>query len=198
MRDPGLPSLAGRYLYGDNCHSGLESVVLGAPGAPLDTGLSVAALTSFGEDACGRIYTASLDGGVSRLQDGAPSPCSFPPEPGAPGSPGGPAPGSAADTRAPTLRVAYRGTQRFRRLRLALRADEDCTATLRARRFRTRRVALKAGVRRTVRIRATRRGARRIRRALARRGRVRQTIRIAARDAAGNVERRRARLNLRR
>ena len=79
VRDPGLPTLAGRYLYGDNCHSGLESVVLGAPGGPVDTGLSVASLTSFGEDACGRIYTASLAGAVSRLQDGAPSPCSFPP-----------------------------------------------------------------------------------------------------------------------
>ena len=82
---PGLPSLAGRYLFGDNCHSGLESAVLGAPEGPVDTGLAVAALTSFGEDACGRIHTASLDGTVSRLQDGAPSPCSFPPEPGAPG-----------------------------------------------------------------------------------------------------------------
>ena len=167
VRDPGLPSLAGRYLYGDNCHGGLESVVLGAPGGPVDTGLSVGALTSFGEDACGRIYTASLDGAVKRLQDGAPSPCSFPPEPGAPAPPGV----AAQDTRAPTLSVAYRGTQRFRRLRLVLRADEDCTAKLRARRFRTRRVALRAGVRRTVRMRTTRRGARRLRRAIARRGR---------------------------
>ena len=195
MRDPGLPSLAGRYLFGDNCHSGLESAVLGAPEGPADTGLAVAALTSFGEDACGRIHTASLDGTVSRLQDGAPSPCSFPPEPGAPG--GALPPGAAPDARAPLLRISYRGTQRLRRLRLVLRADEDCTVTLRARRYRTRRVALEAGVRRTVRLRATRKGARRLRRAVARSGRRRIAVRLAARDAAGNVRVRRVRLGVR-
>ena len=155
VRDPGLPSLTGRYLYGDNCNGGLESVVLGAPGGPLDTGLSVGALTSFGEDACGRIYTASLDGAVRRLQDGAPSPCSFPPQ-------AGPAAAAAGGRRAGHARAdaasRYRGMQRFRRLRLVLRADEDCTATLRARRFRTRRVALRAGVRRAVRMRTDAQG----------------------------------------
>jgi hypothetical protein len=36
----------------------------------------VPAFTSFGEDACGRIYTASLSGEVRRLQEnGAPSAC---------------------------------------------------------------------------------------------------------------------------
>ena len=198
VRDPGVPALAGRYLYGDNCHPGLESVVLGAPGGPTPTGLSVGALTSFGEDACGRIYTASLDGTVSRLQEGAPSACSFAPAPGAGGGPGGAPPVTATDTRAPVLKVAYRGTQRFRRLRLVLRADEDCVATLRARRFRTRRVRLEAGARRRVRMAPTRRGARRLRRALAGRRRVELTIRIAARDAAGNVNLRRVRLGLRR
>jgi len=197
VRDPGLPSLVGRYLYGDNCHSGLESVLLGGPAAPAGTGLAVTALTSFGEDACGRIYAASLDGPVYRLHDGAPSQCSS--AVGAAVPPGGvPAVGAAVDTQAPRLRIVYRGTQRFRRLRLAIKPDEDCTATLRARRFRTRHVALQPGVRRVVRIRPTRTGAKRLRRALARRGSVKVTIRIAARDAAGNVKLRRARLNLRR
>src|SRR5215216_6639008 len=196
VRDPGVPSLAGRYLYGDNCHSGLESVVLGDPAAPAATGLSVPALASFGEDACGRIYTASLGGAVSRLQEGAPSPCSFPPEPGLAPPPGGTPAGVTADTRAPLLRVAWRGTQRLRRLRLAVRADEDCAVTVRARRFRTRRRALKAGVRETVRLRPTRRGARRLRRALVRDGRITVTVRLAARDAAGNVRLRRVRLGV--
>ncbi len=187
VRDPGLPSLAGRYLFGDNCHSGLESAVLGAPAGPADTGLAVPALTSFGEDACGRIHTASFDGTVSRLQDGAPSPCSFPPQPG----------GTGPDARAPLLRISHRGTQRLRRLRLVLRADEDCTVRLRARRYRTRRVALAAGARRAVRLRATRKGARRLRRAVARSGRRRVVVRLAARDAAGNVRVRRARLGVR-
>ncbi len=199
VRDPGVPSLAGRYLYGDNCHSGLESVVLGAPGGPVEEGLSVASLTSFGEDACGRIYTASLAGTVSRLQEGAPTTCSFPPEPGVagPGS-GGPPPAPAADTRAPALAVRYRGTQRFRRLRLVLRAGEDCVATLRARRFKTRRVGLEAGERRAVRMAPTRKGARRLRRRLGDGGRVVVTVRIAARDAAGNVTLRTVRPGLRR
>jgi hypothetical protein len=74
VRDPGLPSLAGRYLFGDFCRPDLFTAVLGAPGRPTPTGLSVRALKSFGEDACGRIYTASLGGEVRRLQEnGAPS-----------------------------------------------------------------------------------------------------------------------------
>jgi hypothetical protein len=47
-------------------------------------------------------------------------------------------------------------------------------------------------------LKATRTGARRLRRALARRGRVKVTIRIAARDAAGNVDLRRVRPGVRR
>jgi Glucose / Sorbosone dehydrogenase len=191
VRDPGLPSLLGRYLYGDFCADVLWSVALGT-GPTTPTELDVARLSSFGEDACGHVYVASLDGPVYRIQDGAPSPCSFPQQPG-PGPGGGPAGGPAADRAAPLLRVRYRGTQRLRRLRVALRANEDCAVTVRAERFRTRRVTLEAGVRRVVRMKATRRGARRLRRAIVRRGRVEVTIRIAARDAAGNRAVRRVR-----
>jgi Glucose / Sorbosone dehydrogenase len=200
VRDPRLSSLAGRYLYGDNCQSGLESVALGAPGGPVATGLSVAALTSFGEDACGRIYVASIDGPVSRLQDGAPSACSFPSQPG----PGG---GQAVtgDTRPCALRVTYRRTQRVlrrggRKLRLGLRADEACTARLKARRFRSKTVALASGRKRVTRLKPTRKGLRRMRRTLARSGKVRLkvTVRVIARDAAGNLTRRTARPRLRR
>jgi glucose/arabinose dehydrogenase len=201
VRDPGLPTLAGRYLFGDFARPELMSVALGDAGSLSGTGLSVAQLSSFGEDACGRIYTASLAGTVSRLQDGAPSPCTFPPEPAAP-RPGGGGPTTAVATTtavaapdrfAPVLRIRYRGTQRLRRLRVTLRASEDCVVTVRARRFRTRRVALEAGARQVVRLKATRQGARRLRRAIARRGRVHVTIRLAARDAAGNVGVRRVR-----
>ena len=31
VRDPGLPTLVGRYIYGDNCNSALRSVNLAAP-----------------------------------------------------------------------------------------------------------------------------------------------------------------------
>jgi glucose/arabinose dehydrogenase len=194
VRDPGLPTLAGRYLFGDHFVDELQWHALGSGGEPAGTGLFVDQLTSFGEDACGRIYTSALSGTVSRLQDGAPSACSFPPEPpGGPGSGGGPAAAAVPDRLAPVLRLRYRGTQRLHRLRLALRANEDCAVILGAKRFRTRRVALRAGVRRVVRIKPTRRGARRLRRAIARRGRVRVTIRVVARDAAGNAAVRRVR-----
>ena len=90
--------------------------------------------------------------------------------------------------------MRYRGTQRLRRLRVVLRADEDCTATLRAQALphaprRARRQARGS----VVRLKPTRKGLRRLRRATARRGRVKVTIRLAARDAAGNVKLRRVR-----
>jgi hypothetical protein len=197
VRDPGLPSLLGRYLYGDLCAGELRSVALGA-GAPAGTGLSVPQLTSFGEDACGRIYTAALTGAVSRVQDGAPSACSFPPGSGGPGTggPGTGGPGTQPDRVAPRLRIRYRGTQRLRRLRVVLRSSEDAVVTVRARRFKTRRVALTAGERRVVRLKPTRRGARKLRRAIARRGRVSVRIRVVARDAASNRSVRRFRVGV--
>ena len=165
--------------------------MLGAPRARRQ-GLAVPALTSFGEDACGRIHTASLDGTVSRLQDGAPSRAASRPRRAR--LPGAPPPGAAPDARAPLLRISYRGTQRLRRLRLMLRADEDCTVTLRARRFRTAASAWGRGKARRP-ARATRKGARRLRRAVARSGR-RRVVRLAARDAAGNVRVRHVRLGV--
>jgi len=69
VRDPGLPTLAGRYVYGDFCRGELRSVRLRAEGARDDRGLGlrVANLSSFGEDASGRVYAVSLDGPVYRL-----------------------------------------------------------------------------------------------------------------------------------
>jgi glucose/arabinose dehydrogenase len=69
VRDPELPSLAGRYLYGDFCAGELRSFVPGKGKASGDTalGLQVANLSSFGEDQQGRIYATSLDGPVFRL-----------------------------------------------------------------------------------------------------------------------------------
>jgi glucose/arabinose dehydrogenase len=194
VRDPGLPTLAGRYLFGDHFVDELQSHVLGSGGGPTGTGLIVDQLTSFGEDACGRIYTSALTGTVSRLQDGAPSPCPSPEQ--LPGGPGTGGPGTQPDRVAPVLRIRYRGTQRLRRLRVALRSSEDAAVTVRARRFKTRRVALTAGERRVVRLKPTRRGARKLRRAIARRARVRVAIRVVARDAASNRSVRRFRVGV--
>jgi glucose/arabinose dehydrogenase len=66
VRDPGLPTLAGRYVYGDNCATGLRSVDLANPAADAAVGLTVPALSSFGEDSCGRILVVSLSGPVYR------------------------------------------------------------------------------------------------------------------------------------
>lgn len=70
VRDPGLGDLYGRYLYADFCVGALRSLLPGVPVASDDRseGLTVANPTTFGEDACGRIYVASINGGVSRLE----------------------------------------------------------------------------------------------------------------------------------
>jgi hypothetical protein len=200
VRDPGLPTLHGRYVFGDLTKPTIMSVLMStsASGLRSEGTLPIDFPSSFGEDACGRLYVASHNGPVYRLQDGAPSPCGFAPIPPAPGGEPAPAPAPTVDRTPPWLRVRYRGTQRPRRLRVALRADEDCVATLRAKRFGTRRVNLEADVRKTVRLKPTRRGARRLRRALRGGRKLELTVRIAASDAAGNVQLRRARLNLRR
>jgi glucose/arabinose dehydrogenase len=69
VRDPELSSLYGRYLYGDFCNPELRSFVPGEGRARDDgvVGIEVPSLSSFAEDARGRIYATSLDGPVFRL-----------------------------------------------------------------------------------------------------------------------------------
>jgi glucose/arabinose dehydrogenase len=69
VRDPKLPTLAGRYVYGDYCRGQLFSLRVSG-GRAVDVGsldLQVSQLSSFGEDAKGRVYATSLDGPVYRL-----------------------------------------------------------------------------------------------------------------------------------
>ena len=70
VRDPALPAVGGRYVYGDYCRNPLWSVRLASPNAQDDRrlGLGVPGLSSFGEDACGRVYATSGDGPVYRLE----------------------------------------------------------------------------------------------------------------------------------
>ncbi len=72
VRDPSLPELYGRYLFGDYCRPEIESVELahGHASALRSTGLQVSALSSFGQDAQGHVYVASLNGSVYRLAQG--------------------------------------------------------------------------------------------------------------------------------
>jgi hypothetical protein len=187
VRDPGLPTLAGRYLYGDFCAPALRSADLANPASDAAVGLSVDSLSSFGEDACGRILVVSLAGPVYRLVDGTPSPCvsAGPPPPV-------PAP---ADTRACALSAritGVRSVRRLRRLTVSLRTDEACRATVSARirgvaTFRTAKRSLVAGRRSVVRLKLTARGTRAVRRALKRQRSLRVAVRVQALDATGNI-----------
>ena len=69
VRDPSLPSMTGRYVYGDFCAGELRSFRPTARRAVDDkpVGLEVSSLSSFGEDNEGHVYAVSLDGPVYRL-----------------------------------------------------------------------------------------------------------------------------------
>jgi hypothetical protein len=191
VRDPGLPTLLGRYLYSDYCVGELRTVDLGAPAGDAATGLRAADVSSFGEDACGRLFVVSLNGPVYRLVDGTPSACT--PAPTAP--PVKTPPLSTTDTFAcrVSARVSgLRSVRRLRRLTLSLRTDETCRATVSARikgvaTFRSSVRVLAVGRRSVVRVRLTARGARAVRRALERRASLRVTYRVQAVDPAGNI-----------
>jgi glucose/arabinose dehydrogenase len=73
VADPGLPALAGRFLYANLGSGAIRAVTLGAAGATDDRPVVTAAAgpTSFGEDGCGRVYVASVDGTIARLSQGA-------------------------------------------------------------------------------------------------------------------------------
>ena len=68
VRDPGLPPLAGQYLFADYCLDGLRTITVpaGAPGTPV--GLSPQDVVSFGEGPGRQIYVVSLGGEVSALE----------------------------------------------------------------------------------------------------------------------------------
>jgi glucose/arabinose dehydrogenase len=70
VRDPALPALAGRYVYGDFCLGRIRAARLRVGGATGDHDLrlpTVPQLSSFGTDARGRVYVTSLTGSVYRL-----------------------------------------------------------------------------------------------------------------------------------
>ncbi len=73
VRDPGLESLYGRYLYADFCAGQLRSFSaddaartgIASDDRPL--GVQVPSVSSFAEDSRGHLYATSLDGAVYRL-----------------------------------------------------------------------------------------------------------------------------------
>jgi glucose/arabinose dehydrogenase len=70
VRDRDLPTLYGRYVWGDFCLGALQSFTA-KPGRPATDnrplGLDVESLSSFGEDNAGNVYAVSLSGPVYRL-----------------------------------------------------------------------------------------------------------------------------------
>jgi hypothetical protein len=78
-RDPGTPSVLGRYVYADYCLGRVRSLNPGT-GAPLAAtddryeGIDIDLVPTFGEDACGRLYVTSLSANaVFRLEDATPT-----------------------------------------------------------------------------------------------------------------------------
>ncbi len=72
VRDRELKSLYGRYLYADYCQGQLRSftardAIVGPVRDDRALGLQVPSISSFAEDARGRIYATSLEGPVYRL-----------------------------------------------------------------------------------------------------------------------------------
>jgi glucose/arabinose dehydrogenase len=115
VRDPALPELAGRYVYGDWGKGELWAATLGPGGATGDgpTGLRVPSLSSLGEDGCGRLYALSLDGPVYRVSTT--------------GACAGPAGTPVPDVPALTVRAA--GRQRALRkgfIAIAARCRDQC------------------------------------------------------------------------
>jgi glucose/arabinose dehydrogenase len=71
-RGRAIPALDGVYLYGDNCHSGVEGLVqrAGHEIAKRDLGVQVDSLTSFGQDDNGELYIAARGGTVYKVVSG--------------------------------------------------------------------------------------------------------------------------------
>jgi hypothetical protein len=183
IRDPGLPTLNGRYIYGDNCNPSLWTTTprTGAGDREEPAALDVSGLTSFGEDACGHIYAASINGPVYRIEDGPLSTCTNGP--------------GATDTSAPGLRVRLSGVRkaaRRHRLRVAVRCSEGCKVSIgprlrHVRRLKTRHRNLAANHRKVVTVKLSKATVKRLRKRLRGHGFVRVSVAVRATDAAGNT-----------
>lgn len=130
VRDPSLGDLYGRYVYTDYCGQEIRSLLLpssagGRASGDRSEGLSVGQPSSFGEDACGRLYVASGGGTVSRLVGSTPSACSTPP-PGVAGDGAAIAPtgkGLGIERKHHALALRLRGQPAGARLKIVVEAD---------------------------------------------------------------------------
>ncbi|MCW3016072.1 MAG: hypothetical protein JWO02_3164 [Solirubrobacterales bacterium] len=199
VRDATVPDLLGRYVYSDYCHNEIHSVAITggvASGDAAVPGLApmLSRTTTFGEDAAGRVYVASQDGPIYRIEQvpGTGSP------PGAGGPGGTPGPGGP-DRQPPSVTLAKSHLQhpaRTGRVFTDVTCSERCTVSLRGRlvvdgrtrkgELRGRERTLDAGVKARLVVTVTARGRRAITRALRDGRRVQIRLKVSATDAAGN------------
>lgn len=195
VRDPALPSLAGRYLYGDFCEDYVRSICLPSGSGDAPSGLTVDNLAAFGEDAAGRVLVVQLGGSVARVTGTT----SLDPCPGA-----GPGGGGrvAAPVATSTFTYTLGGARRQRPLLsgnvgVRVRCNATCSARALGRlsiRRKGKRVRLRQALARrsgagtlTLRLRPFAKGRKALRRALRRRTPVRAALTVRVRDAAGNL-----------
>ena len=217
VRDPSLPSLYGRLVYGDYFKSALRSVVPSDPSSDRELpGVAIGSLTSFGEDAGGCVYATSgvSDGAVYRLvENDTRIPCAPAAPPGSGGTPppptgGGGGAGSGGRGAAP-LRVGWTRLQRVLRnggvvvhARCASACRLSAAGSMKAgrRTFRLKTVRRAARAERKVRLLVplTPRARTALRRALLRGGRPTFAIRVRAREAGGRTVLRRAAIRAKR
>jgi hypothetical protein len=213
VRDPALPELYGRYLYGDLSSSasrGLRSIAL--PAATDDTSVpgtvNVAGLSSFGEDAAGCLYAASQsNGGVWRIAEAgstSPGPCPVS------SSVTPPPPPAGTDKTPPKLTLRERKRQRALRthsISVGAVANElstfSATATVKvaktAKTLRFKRATRKnvaAGKRVTLKLRLSKGTLRALRRSMSHHRTRLAHVTVTARDAAGNARSRRVTIRL--
>jgi hypothetical protein len=200
VRDPSLPSLYGRILYGDDFVDALRSVAPGA-GRASDSAVGpqavVPSLTSLGEDAAGCVYATSGNGSVDRIvEQDTRIPCALP----AGGS--GSTPPIVRPIRRPQTRLlrAVDAKRHQRVLELGgavvrVRCATACRVVAGARLrvgahvYRLRRTSKRVEAGRTVRLkpRLTQSGKTALRTALDAGHQPRVTLRVRARDGAGHV-----------
>jgi glucose/arabinose dehydrogenase len=180
VHDPGLPALAGRFLYGNFDTGAIQAVRLGSRSAFDDRSLGLRApgLTSFGEDGCGRVYAATLGGVLYRLSQGE----------------------GACDAVGVTLSAPTRERAlKTGRVTASLTCATACSATVSASvrvgaaivyRTAARTLKLKAGAKVVLSFRPSAKARATLRRALARGRTPRATVVVAARAADGGAQRR--------
>ncbi len=200
VRDPALPTLAGRYLYAEFCKDYIHAICLPSGTLDADSELgTVGSVAGFGETATGGVIVVQLTGQVSRLSGSLDLPaCPAPPG----GGPGGGAPGTPVTPSAPAFTFSLAGALRQRPLRsrhvgVRLRCNRACSAravgtlTLRS---KGRRVRLRQALGRrssagsiTLKLRLTKSGRRLLRRALRAHRHVRASMSVRVRDATGTL-----------